>query len=364
MVERGYEVDFAQRIYRQILGFGEYGFPESHAASFALLVYVSAWLKRHEPAAFFAAVLNSQPMGFYAPAQLVQAARRAGVEVRAVDVAHSDWDCTLEDFRQGDVSVPALRLGLRMVKGLSAAGAGRLVSARAQGVFRDLDQLARCAGLHRGDLEALAAADALRGLAGDRHRAVWQVVGVQAPLPLFDQEEGAEPTGPAASHPATSAPLCLCGSDSFDETGPALPRPTEGQEILADYASLGLTLRRHPLALLRAQLQRRGLIPAEALWRYGHGDWVCTGGLVINRQRPSSANSVTFVTLEDETGQINLIIWKRLAERQRLTMLRARLLGVVGQVQREGEVLHLIAKRLLDYSALLGRLPTRSRDFR
>jgi error-prone DNA polymerase len=360
MVERGYAAEFAQRIYRQILGFGEYGFPESHAASFALLVYVSAWLKRHEPAAFFAAVLNSQPMGFYAPAQLVHAARRAGVEVRPVDVAHSDWDCTLERPER-QASVPALRLGLRMVRGLSRTGAERLAAARDQEAFRDLDHLGRCAELKRGDLEALAAADALRGLAGDRYRAVWGVAGVQASLPLFDW---AEQAGPDESRPAPSAPLRLCGSIFSEEENPDLPRPTEGQEILADYASLGLSLRRHPLALLRPQLQRRGLIPAEALWQRLHGDWVCTGGLVINRQRPSSANSVTFVTLEDETGQINLIIWKRLAERQRLTMLRARLLGVVGQVQREGEVLHLIAKRLLDYSPLLGRLPTRSRDFR
>jgi error-prone DNA polymerase len=364
MVERGYEVDFARRIYQQILGFGEYGFPESHAASFALLVYVSAWLKHHEPAAFFAAVLNSQPMGFYAPAQLVQAARRAGVAVRPVDVAHSDWDCTLETEGQDSAPVPALRLGLRMVKGLSRVGAQRLVSARAQGPFWDLDRLAHRAGLHRGDLEALAAADALRGLAGDRHRAVWQMAGVQAPLPLFEGADRAGPGDQDGLQPTTFVASRLCGSISSDAAGPVLPRPTEGQEILADYASLGLTLRRHPLALLRPQLQRRGLIPAEALRHREHGSWVCTGGLVVNRQRPSSANSVTFVTLEDETGQINLIIWKRLAERQRLTMLRARLLGVVGQVQREGEVLHLIAKRLLDYSYLLGRLPTRSRDFR
>jgi error-prone DNA polymerase len=348
MTERGYDEAFARRIYQQILGFGEYGFPESHAASFALLVYVSAWLKCHEPAAFFAALLNSQPMGFYAPAQLVQAARRAGVEVLAVDVHTSDGDCTLEPSRAGAASPPAMRLGLLMVKGLSRAGAARLLAARAQRRFRDVQDLARRARLDRRDLESLAAADALAGLAGDRHRAAWEVTGVQTPLPLFDLPTDAAPPG----RPTDAGQV------------PDLPAPTEGQAILADYASLGLTLRRHPLALLRRQLSRRGLLCARDLDGLRHGDRVRTGGLVINRQRPASANNVTFVTLEDETGQINLVIWRQVADRQRLVMLNARLLGVVGDVQREGGVLHVVARRLLDHSDLLGRLPTRSRDFR
>ncbi len=369
MIERGYEEGFARQIYRQILGFGEYGFPESHAASFALLVYVSAWLKCHQPAAFFAALLNSQPMGFYAPAQLVQAACRAGVEVRAVDVCHSDRDCTLEvgagPAPGHEGPPPAIRLGLRMVKGLSGVGAERLVAARVRRGFLDVDDLARRAALNRADLEALAAADALQGLSGDRHRAAWQVTGIQVPLPLLDQPFVRAPP-PEGVPPAVGAPppARFNNPKSSDEETPDLPEPTEGQEIVADYASLGLSLRRHPLALLREQLRRRGLISAAELWERRPGDRVRAGGLVINRQRPSSANNVTFITLEDETGQINLIVWKRLAERQRLILLNARLLGVLGELQRQDGVLHLVARQLQDHSALLGRLPTRSRDFR
>jgi len=336
MIERGYECEFAEKIYRQILGFGEYGFPESHAASFALLVYVSAWLKHHEPAAFFAALLNSQPMGFYAPAQLVREAQRQGVEVRPVDVRESDWDCTLETGPQGE---PRLRLGLRMVKGFSRRGADRLVRARSEVGWRNLVELAQCAGLDRGDLHALAGADALSGLAGNRHQAVWQVAGIREPLPLL-----ASPDGPGAL--------------------PLLPTPGEGESIVADYASLGLTLRRHPLSLLRGHLERRRLLRARDVNRAPAGRTVSTAGLVVNRQRPASANSVTFVTLEDETGYVNLVVWKRVAERQRMALLASRLLGVIGEIQRESGVTHLIARQLRDYSDLMGGLVTRSRDFR
>jgi error-prone DNA polymerase len=338
MQRRGYTEEFARQIYHQILGFGEYGFPESHSASFALLVYVSAWLKHHEPAAFFAAVLNSQPMGFYAPAQLIREARRQGVEVRPVEASRSGWDCALEPGADG---APALRLGLRLIKGLSHKGAERLLGAREQVPFGSVEDLARRAELNRKDLQALAGADALRGLAGNRHQAVWQVAGIQEPLPLF------------ADLPVTAP-----------EPVPLLPPPTEGQGIAADYASLGLTLRRHPLALLRRHLERRRLLCAEQVQRCPHGQRVHTAGLVINRQRPSSANSVTFITLEDETAQLNLIVWKQVGERQRRLLLGARLLGVVGEVQREGGVLHVVAHRLEDHSDLLGGLVTRSRDFR
>ncbi len=338
MLARGYEEGFARQIYQQILGFGEYGFPESHAASFALLVYVSAWLKCHHPAAFCAALLNSQPMGFYAPAQLVREVRRQGVEVRPVDVRHSAWDCSLEPDAQ---TAPALRLGLRMVKGLSVQGAERLLAARRVASLNSVQDLGERAGLGRRDLQALAAADALVGLAGNRHQAGWQVAGVEPQLPLF------------AGLPA-----------GVPEPVPLLPSPSEGETIVADYASLGLSLGRHPLALLRGHLNRRRLLPAEQVRRLPHGTRVRTAGLVINRQRPSSANSVTFITLEDETEQLNLIVWKRLAERQRKTMLGARLLGVVGELQREGRVIHVIAQRLEDHSELLGGLVTRSRDFR
>jgi len=336
MMERGYKRELAEKIYQQILGCGEYGFPESHAASFALLVYVSAWLKHHEPAAFFAALLNSQPMGFYAPAQLVREAQRQEVEVRPVDVRGSDWDCTLEPGSKGE---PTLRLGLRMAKGFSRQGADRLVQARCEVDWRNLEELAQCAGLDRGDLHALAAADALSGLAGNRHQAAWQVAGIREPLPLL-----ASPAGPGAL--------------------PLLPTPGEGESIVADYASLGLTLRRHPLSLLRGYLDRRRLLCARDVNEAPAGQVVSTAGLVVNRQRPASANSVTFVTLEDETGYVNLVVWKRVAERQRKALLASRLLGVVGEIQRESGVTHLVARQLRDYSDLIGGLVTRTRDFR
>jgi error-prone DNA polymerase len=336
MVERGYAREFAEQIHQQILGFGEYGFPESHAASFALLVYVSAWLKHHEPAAFFAAILNSQPMGFYAPTQLVREARRQGVEVRPADVATSDWDCTLERTRGRE---PVLRLGLRLVRGLSRGGAERLVTARRDGPWRSVSDLARRAGLDRRDLKALAGADALAGLAGNRHLAAWQVAGVQADLPL----------APAPEDPGTL---------------PLIPPPGEGEAIAADYASLGLTLRRHPLALLRAALSERRLLSAEDIANTPPGRVVRAAGLVVNRQRPASANNVTFVTLEDETGHLNLIVWQGLAERRRKVLLGARLMGVVGEVQRESGVTHLVARQLEDHSDLLSGLRVRSRDFR
>jgi error-prone DNA polymerase len=336
MLERGYAESFAQQIFNQILGFGEYGFPESHSASFALLVYISAWLKHHEPAAFCAALVNSQPMGFYAPAQLVRDARAHGVEVRPVDVAISDWDCILE---RRDDGRPALRLGLRVVKHLSQEGAFRLLAARAAGVFVDIADLAERAALDRRDLEALAAADALAALAGHRHRAVWQVTGVERALPLL----------PAAT--------------AAQEGMPLLRAPREGQEIVADYFSTGLTLRRHPLALLRDALAKRGVIPNQELWELPDGRSVTAAGLVITRQRPGSASGVTFVTMEDETGYVNLIVWKRVADAQRAALLESRLLLVRGKLQREGDVLHVIAHRPTNLSALLGDLSVASRNF-
>ena len=335
MRARGYDEAFAQRIYDQIRGFGEYGFPESHSASFALLVYVSAWLKRHEPAVFACALLNSQPMGFYAPAQIVRDAAAHGVELRPVDVRASTWDCTLEKRADGE---PALRLGLRLVKGLSEAAARRIARRMRVGPLPDVETLAAEAALDQGALAALAAADALAGLAGHRHRARWAVAGVEPPLPLLED---------AAS----------------TEGLPLLSRPTEGRDIVADYRSLGLTLRSHPLRLLRERLAAERLVTAAELRQVPHGCRVRHAGIVINRQRPGSASGVTFVTLEDETGYVNLIVWRAIAARQRQALLGSRLLEVVGQVQREGEVLHLIAERLRDRSELLGDLMTRSRDF-
>jgi error-prone DNA polymerase len=335
MRARGYRPEFAQAIFRQIQGFGEYGFPESHAASFALLVYVSAWLKRHEPAAFTCALLNSQPMGFYAPSQLVQCARRHGVEVRAADVNASEWECTLERAANG---APAVRLGLKMVQGISGRGARSLLEARRQRAFESAQDLTERAVIKRPDLEALAAADALRSIAGHRHRAAWDVAGAEQPLPVLPQVRIAEGV-------------------------PLLRAPTEGEGIAADYASVGLTLRRHPLALLRGRLHKQGILSAAEVWEARRDSLVHAAGLVITRQRPGSANGVIFVTLEDETGHVNLIVWERIAERQRRILLESRLLGVWGRVQRDGDVLHIIAGRLEDHSGMLGRLAARSRDF-
>jgi error-prone DNA polymerase len=336
MRERGYADSFAQQIFQQILGFGEFGFPESHSASFALLVYTSAWLKHYEPAAFCAALVNSQPMGFYAPAQLVRDARAHGVEVRAVDATISGWDCTLERREDGR---PALRLGLRLVKHLSREGAERLLDARTQRAFAGIADMAERATLDRRDLEALAAADALAQLSGHRHRAVWQVTGVERALPLL---------------PAETA---------IAEGIPMLRAPREGQDIVADYGSVGLTLRRHPLALLREKLQRRGVVPTQELWDHPNGKLVRTAGLVITRQRPGSASGVTFVTMEDETGYVNLIVWSRVANEQRAALLESRLLEVQGKLQREGDVQHVIAARLTNLSSLLGDLVVASRNF-
>lgn len=335
MRERGYDEGFARQIFQQIQGFGDYGFPESHSASFALLVYVSAWLKCYEPAIFTCALLNSQPMGFYAPSQLVQDARRHGVEVLPVDVAASHWDCTVE--KRGHEKL-ALRLGFRMIKGLPQASAEMLTAARMQAPFAGITDLARRSRLARRDLNRLAAAGALQRLAGNRHRAHWQVLGVEAPLELLDVPR-------------------------FNEAEPMLPVPGEGQNLVADYQSTGLTLGRHPLALLRAHLQSLRMATAAEIRRCRHGEHVRAAGIVINRQRPSTASGVIFMTLEDETGHINVVVWPWVVERQRREVVGSRMVGIHGTIEREGEVVHLVVGRIIDLSHLLGRLQTSSRDF-
>jgi len=352
MRANGYDDQFAKQIYQQILGFGEYGFPESHAASFALLVYVSSWLKCYEPAAFTCALLNSQPMGFYSPSQLTQDLRRHGGTILPADACRSDWECTLEaigeaqtppDDRKATVMPlrspqPALRLGLCLVKGLSETGGKRVAAARGSRPFDDVADLVRRAELNRHDIEALAAAGALAQLSGHRRRALWDVSGIERMPPLL-----------------VEAPI--------DDAAPVLTPPDEGDNIIADYASLGLTLGRHPLALLRHRLQRQRMLTAAELHALPHGRVTRVTGLVTGRQRPGTASGVTFVTLEDETGMINVIVWRDLAEKQRKELLRANLLTVYGTLEREGEVVHLIAARLHDQTALLGKLATRSRDF-
>ncbi len=334
MLARGYSAEYAEQVFRQIQGFGEYGFPESHAASFALLVYVSCWLKCHHPAAFACGLLNAQPLGFYSPSEIVQDAKRHGVVVLPPDATASGWDCALE--RRDDGSA-ALRLGLRMLKGLSAAGASRLVAARAQAPFAGLDDLARRAALERSDVNALAAADALRTLAGHRRDAWWEALALEADTPL------------------TRAPR--------DPVQATLLPPTEGEDVVLDYSTLGLTLRSHPLALLRPMLATRRLATAEAIRGARNGQVMRACGIVTCRQRPATASGVVFVTLEDETGHVNVVVWPTLVERQRRELLGSRLMTVHGHVQREGEVVHLVAGRLVDDTRLLGRLATRSRDF-
>jgi error-prone DNA polymerase len=333
--KNGYSRDFAERIFRQIQGFGEYGFPESHSASFALLAYASAWLKCHEPAAFLCGLINSQPMGFYAPAQLIQDARRHGVEVRAVDVNQSSWDSGLQDSGQHQ---PAVRLGLHCVSGLHEDIGRRIEAARREAPFRDVADLARRAALDRKAFKLLAGAGALGPLAGNRHQSYWAALGIEEPWGL--------------------------GSVSATEAHPLLRPPTEGEDIVADYASLGLSLGRHPLALLRPQLEKRRVVTAEQLWSLPNDARVRVAGLVTHRQRPGSANGVIFTTLEDETGQVNSIVWPSLVERQRRVLLHSQLLGIVGKVQRQDGVLHLIASKLEDYTPLLGRIRHSSRDFR
>ena len=378
MRANGYSQDFADRIFSQIQGFGEYGFPESHAYSFALLAYSSSWLKCHEPECFLAAMLNSQPMGFYNPSQLIQDAQRHGVEVRAADVSHSDWDCTLEAKQWGSDSncfasvhpepveglrqaqpervvaqpevaqperEPAVRLGLRLVGGLSTEGAQRITAARGQGAFTSTQDLALRAQLDVKDLNALAAADALASLSGHRRQQVWDASALQRAPALLRE-----------------APV--------DEAALALPAATEGEEILFDYVAMGLTLRRHPLALLRPRLARMHYRNAQQLHDLPSGRHAAACGIVTVRQQPQTAKGTVFVTLEDETGPVNVIVWKSVREQQREVLLHARLLGVYGQWQRDeasgGEVRHLVAHRLTDLTPLLGRLGqlgNKSRDF-
>ncbi|TRU62854.1 MAG: error-prone DNA polymerase, partial [Microcystis aeruginosa Ma_QC_Ch_20071001_M135] len=335
MLERGYERSFAESIFEQIKGFSEYGFPESHAASFALLVYASSWIKCHEPAAFLAALLNSQPLGFYTPSQLVQDARRHGVVVRPVDVMHSDVDCTLEDLP----GKPAVRLGLRLIGGLRTASATRIEEERAHGPFDNAEELARRCGLELHEMKLLAAADALASLSGHRREQVWEAAALHA--------------APEILHDAL-----------IDEEVLELPAAREGEEVLWDFASTGLTLRSHPLKLLRQRLDKYRLKSSADLRRVRDGQLVRTAGIVTLRQQPETANGVVFVSLEDEYGAIQVIVWEHVRERQRQVLLGSRLLAVQGRWQRQGAVCSLIADKLADLSHLLGRLTTETRNFR
>jgi len=346
MVANGYEPAFAEQIFQQIQGFGEYGFPESHAASFAKLVYASAWVKRHEPAAFLAGLLNSQPLGFYTPSQLIQDARRHGVEVHPPDVLHSGWDCHLEATNTHgptpSETQPAVRLGLRLVGGLSREAAARIeqLKSSADGLkaLDSVDALVRAARLSQQDVRALASADALVSLAGHRRQQMWVAL-------------------------AATRPDALLRDAPIHEVAWALPAASEGEEVSHDYAALGLTLRSHPVALLRPLLAPYRVMSAEQLRQRRDGQLARACGIVTVRQQPGTASGVVFVTLEDESGTVNVIVWPALKLKQRHTLIHARLMAVYGTWQRQGEVCHLVAGHLHDLSPLLGQLPTQSRDF-
>ncbi len=355
MLERGYTQDFADRIFKQIEGFGEYGFPESHAASFALLVYISCWIKRHEPAAFLAALLNSQPMGFYAPAQLVRDARAHGVEVRSVDVLVSGAEAAIEDHQ-------VVRLGLNSVRGLSRDAAKRVLQVRelrrqqvqqesnldtrnlvTEFPFTDVEDMARSCELNQHDLQALAQANALENLAGHRRQAAWEVAAIQS-LPGVLKEA------------------------RFSEEPLWISPPSDAEETVADYRSLGIPMGRHPLDLLRGELQAFHILPAETLKTFPDGRLARASGIVTHRQRPETAKGTIFVTLEDETGSINVIVWPDVFERYKKEVLGSYLMTVYGTWQKDsltgGQVMNLLAQRIVDHSDLLGKLSTHSRNFR
>jgi error-prone DNA polymerase len=347
MVERGYDQDFAERTFSQLEGFGSYGFPESHAASFALIAYASSWLKCWHPDVFCAALLNAQPMGFYAPAQIVRDAREHGVEIRPPCVNASRWDCSLEPTADPDRF--AVRLGLRMVHGLANADGARIVGARADRPYGSVDDLRRRAGAPGAALVRIAEADGFRPALGlARREALWAIKGLRdEPLPLFAAASARE----QAIVPETNEPEV------------ELKPMTVGREVVEDYGHLGLTLRDHPLAFLREDLGRDRYRPCAEVGAYSDMKFARTAGLVLVRQKPGSAKGVMFITLEDETGVSNLVIWPKLYEESRRTILSASMLGVHGRIQREGEVVHLVAYRLFDLSALLAGVGGRDAPF-
>jgi error-prone DNA polymerase len=341
MVARGYEHDFAEKTFKQIEGFGSYGFPESHAASFALIAYASSWMKCHHPDAFCAALLNAQPMGFYAPAQIVRDARQHGVEIRPIDVNQSRWDCTLEPTQGRYLAV---RLGLRMVRSLSNVDGAAIAGSRGDQPYTALEDVQRRAGVGRGALDRIGDADGFGSLDLSRRESLWGVKGLgNEALPLFaaadarDNQLRAEALEP-------NVPLAVMG---------------EGAEVVEDYRAASLSLRAHPLAFLRDELKARRMIACAALSQVRDGRYVELAGIVLVRQKPGSAKGVMFITLEDETDVANLVIWASIFEKNRRTVLGASMMGVRGQVQREGDVIHIVAQRLDDLSAMLASVGDR-----
>lgn len=355
MLKRGYTREFAESIFKQMEGFGEYGFPESHAASFAMLVYASAWLKCHHPDAFLCGLLNAQPMGFYAPSQLIQDAQRHGVTVKPVDVQCSAFETRLENNQdllqhepaRGNRTLHPVRLGLNRVNGLKHNSALRIVQTREQGLFESVEDLTKRAQLDRSDLLALADANALAQLAGHRRQAVWQTAATE--------------TGGIRN---TARHTDLLANTRTRETPLELPKATELEDMLADYRATGASLVHHPISFLRKQLTLYKIRQVKELQTYPNGRLARACGIVTHRQRPATAHGTVFLNLEDETGNVNVIVWNRLAEEQRQVLRNAQIMGVFGIWQREGEVCNLVARRLVDYTHLLSQLQTPSRDFK
>jgi error-prone DNA polymerase len=335
MLNNGYSLAFAEKIFHMIKGFGAYGFPESHSASFALLAYVSSWLKYYHPAVFCCALLNSQPMGFYSPSQLIQDAKRHNVTVLPIDICYSQWESSIEVRSKKS---PDLRLGLNLVKGLSQASAERIVAVVQAKNIKNIEALLAQVAIKKNELDALVAADALRSLAGHRHQAGWRAMGIEKQTGLF------------ADLPPTI------------DTDTQLPRPLEAQEIIADYASTGLTLRRHPLALLRQRFERAGWLSSADINRCKNNSFIQLVGLVVNRQHPNAGGTI-FLTLEDEFGNANIVVWPRLVKQYTKEVVHGRLLTISGKLERESGTQHVVANKIDDYSAWLGRLETESRDF-
>lgn len=350
MLARAYSEDFSRRLFEQIKGFGGYGFPESHSASFALLVYVSAWLKCHHPAAFYCAIMNSQPMGFYSPSQLVQDARRHDIVVEAIDINYSEWDHALNTsdlpFKpcQLKPQQPSIILGMRLVKELSYSAAVRIVQARQQSAFTDLADLRARAQLNQKDISALADANALKCFSDNRYRAHWDILALEEQAPLLKNNSISRP-------------------DLSSEAAKILPIPTLSEDMLADYQSTSLTLGPHPMALLRENPLFKGCKRHTDLNHLNNRRFIRIAGLVTGRQRPGSASGVVFLTLEDETGNTNIIIWKDLQNRFRQALLSGKLLLVKGIMECKNEVIHVIAGELVDCSHLLEEIAIKSRDF-
>ncbi|MEE4252361.1 MAG: error-prone DNA polymerase [Alcanivoracaceae bacterium] len=346
MLSNGYSLDYAQRIFEQMKGFGGYGFPESHAASFALLVYISAWLKRHHPAAFYCGLLNSLPMGFYSASQLIQDASRHGIEIRPPDVDHSDWDYTLEDRQRLTLGLqPALRIGLRQINGFNSDAAQRIHAARQKQPFHSIQDLCNRATLNRHERECLVAANAVKRLSGHRHQGYWDVLGVEESRPLFDSQQP--------------------GHEQQDlRDGVYLDAPSEFDTMQADYRALSLTTGRHPLALLRHLAPFDRAMNAAELKRARHGQLARVAGLITNRQRPGTASGVMFITLEDETGNSNVVVWDAVQRKYRRPLLGCSLVLITGTVERSPEgIVHLVAGRIEDQQAALHQLVVQSRNF-